>query len=115
MCLFQRRNVRVRIFPQCEELLIFTPAPGGLVLQRIGSSQAEVGEDDQRRGWIGQPGVIREFLKFDRGLGALVRRQIGLAAQIRNRRIAELVGRDGLQQYNSLIGFALPQVDGGAH
>ena len=44
----QYRNVRIGVFPECEEMLIRGPTLGGVALHRVGAAQLEMGQRADR-------------------------------------------------------------------
>jgi len=78
---FQDGDVRVGVFPECEEILILGAGFDGVALQREGAGQTEAG---QRAQWKvdHQSVVVNELLKFRCCCVAVVQHEISLSAQI---------------------------------
>ena len=67
----QDGDVRVGVFPEGEEVLVFSAALGGIALERVGACQAKVGQCAQVEV---QPeaSVVEQLLEFDSGGGTAV-------------------------------------------
>ena len=79
--LLQDGDVRVGVFPEGEEILIGSTGFGSVALQNIGTCETKMGESTQRA-IRDETAMVEEFLKFPRGLAALLKKQIRLGAQI---------------------------------
>src|ERR1700694_1100681 len=77
----QDRDVGVGVFPEGEEVLIGGASLGGVSLQRVRTSQAEMGQY-ARREVHNNATVLEQFLKLRGGSGAIVCKQVGAAAKI---------------------------------
>src|SRR5262250_104813 len=64
------RNVRIRFFPQREEILIRLTSFGYIALQRRGARQAQMRKRVNWRSRL-RPAVVDYLLKFGRGLRSL--------------------------------------------
>jgi hypothetical protein len=73
--------VGVGVFPESEEILVFSAALGGIALERVGACQAKVGQRTQREVHY-DAAMVEKLLELSRCRLTLACQQVGLAAQI---------------------------------
>src|SRR5437762_5781720 len=75
------KEVRVSVFPCGEEVLIGGAGFGGVVLQGVGASEAELGEGECGAAGI-QVAVLGNFAEFDGGVDSIFYAEVDEAASI---------------------------------
>lgn len=81
MGFFEDGNIGVSIFPESEEIAVGSEGICDVALHRVGARKAQMCQCTERIP-SSDPSVIRDFLKFFDGFGALAGSQVCLAAHI---------------------------------
>src|ERR1700722_6710871 len=123
--LLQYRDVGVGVSPERKEILVGNLCLGLVSRQHVGSAQLQVCQCADGIADHG-PAVIKNFLEFDDGFGALPRSQIRLAAHInwiegpeesidRATWLAQLMRNGDLEQFDRLCRLTAVQQQKRAH
>src|SRR5215469_15508887 len=79
--LLQDGNVGVRVFPEREKIAVGSAGIGGVALDSVGASEAEMRQRPD--GFVKRnSAMVEDFLELSGRLAALMGRQIGFAANV---------------------------------
>ena len=79
--LLQNGDVGVRVFPECEEILVARPGLVGIPLQNVGLSQTLVSQGSEQR-VQNDASIVENFLKFESCVLSLAAGEVSLAAKV---------------------------------
>jgi hypothetical protein len=113
--LLQNGDVGVRVFPECEEILVARPGLAGIPLQNVGLSQTLASHGSKQR-VQNDASIVENFLKFESCILPLAAGEVSLAAKVGGPVAIGptlLVTLDWREQLNGSCGTPALEFDGG--